>query len=560
MLYDFLDPGLRRPQTGPDPLRCQLPLDIMSTIISYIESASDLSRVSRVSRILHFLSVPRLYRTVIIRAPRTRVSDGDKGGGRKQSASGSALSALMKPGIASCVQTLRIEDEIPGSEEWWASGMWSDMEVVWAIALAGVMGNMSRLERVEWTSKSYPHPVLFGAIAKHPTIKSVYVIHPPAEPASLCEKPPLRPPLQVIPGFANIRFLHFTNIPTSSAYIDEYAMAIFSSPRLEVLYLGFASQTSTGLRLFFSHQKIRPVGPMRTRLKLKELGLRNVSFDFPEGGIVDDWLDTEALEVLSLIDCRIVATSCWSGLFGNHNSPPAAIDSPVSVRSAGSSAGKSSRTDTPRTSALSAPPPEKKHKLKLRSLRINSRAEFWAGFLSSYEGLEELYILDPLEGEEELEVTAPAGAFIDALVANHKSIKRLRLYSQWILHKTEVQRLFRACTQLQELGLSFEQSQWPFMEVLVLFLPNIKVIHLLESQLRDKAEMETEIIAKRETIETSLAVPELLAFGMFGFGQVFIRIDKTSLRVDGREIRNWQMVSFEDVRDSVGIWRAERSI
>ncbi|PWW72518.1 hypothetical protein C7212DRAFT_366674 [Tuber magnatum] len=528
MLYDFLDPGFRRPPTGPDPLRRQLPLDIMSTIISY--------------------------------APRTRVNNEDNGRGRKQSKSASALGALMKLGIASCVQTLRLEGEIPGGYEWWASGMWSDMEVVWAMALAGVMGNMTRLERVEWTSESHPHPVLFAAIAKHPTIKSLYVIHPPTETASLGEKPPLRPPLEVLPGFANIRALHFTNIPTTSAYLDGYTRAIFSSPRLEALYLGFTSRASVGLRPFFQHQRIRPAGGMGTKLKLKEMGLRNVSFDFPEGGVIDDWLDTEALEVLSLIDCGLVATSCWSGLFGSHNSSPAASGSPASVRSAGSPAGKSSRTGTPRTSAPSAPPPEKKHKLKLRSLRINSRAELWAGFLSSYEGLEELYILDSPEGEEESGATAPAGPFIDALVTNHKSIKRLRLYSRWILHKTEVQRLFRACTQLQELGLSLEQNQWPFMEVLVLFLPNIKVIHLLESQLGSKAEMEAELISNRETIETSLAVPEIFGFGRFGSPQVFIRLDKTTLRVDGRDIKNWQMVPFEEVRDSVGIWRAETSI
>jgi len=98
------------------------------------------------------------------------------------------------------------------------------------------------------------------------------------------------------------------------------------------------------------------------------------------------------------------------------------------------------------------------------------------------------------------------------------------------------------------------------MEVLVLFLPNIKVMHLLESQFGDKAEMEAELISKREAIESSLAVPGLLGFGKFGSGQVFIRMDKTSPRVDGREIKNWQMVDFEEIKDSVGIWRAERSI
>jgi len=88
----------------------------------------------------------------------------------------------------------------------------------------------------------------------------------------------------------------------------------------------------------------------------------------------------------------------------------------------------------------------------------------------------------------------------------------------------------------------------------------VKVIHLLENQIADKAELEAELISKREAIESSLAVPGLLGFGKFGSGQVFIRLDKTSPRVNGREIKNWQIVDFEEVRDSVGIWRAERSI
>lgn len=88
----------------------------------------------------------------------------------------------------------------------------------------------------------------------------------------------------------------------------------------------------------------------------------------------------------------------------------------------------------------------------------------------------------------------------------------------------------------------------------------MKVIHLLENQIADKAELEAELISKREAIESSLAVPGLLGFGKFGSGQVFIRLDKTSPRVNGREIKNWQIVDFEEVRDSVGIWRAERSI
>lgn len=61
-----------------------------------------------------------------------------------------ALGALMKPGIAACVKVLEIVADEAGEardeEEWWGEGQWSDDETAWAVAVAGVVAGMTRLD------------------------------------------------------------------------------------------------------------------------------------------------------------------------------------------------------------------------------------------------------------------------------------------------------------------------------------------------------------------------------------------------------------------------------
>lgn len=60
-----------------------------------------------------------------------------------------ALGALMKPGIAACVKVLEVvadDGEARDEGEWWEKGQWSDDETAWAVAVAGVVVGMTRLD------------------------------------------------------------------------------------------------------------------------------------------------------------------------------------------------------------------------------------------------------------------------------------------------------------------------------------------------------------------------------------------------------------------------------
>lgn len=68
-----------------------------------------------------------------------------------------AFGALMKPGVAACVNVFEIVANKGGSgkeageeEEWWEKGQWSDEETVWAAAVAGVVAGMVRLDAFLW--------------------------------------------------------------------------------------------------------------------------------------------------------------------------------------------------------------------------------------------------------------------------------------------------------------------------------------------------------------------------------------------------------------------------
>lgn len=213
-------------------------------------------------------------------------------------------------------------------------------------------------------------------------------------------------------------------------------------------------------------------------LRLKELALRNVIFDLPVGEI-EAWVDMRQLEKLSLIDCEIIDPTSWLDLIcngvstnGDNINSPAAVaaagggggcggsyiltqNSPAASSTTGSTPGTHHSSSSISTSASVSRPTRP----NLKSLRINSCASHWISFLNTFDGLEELLILDP-PIQEATEAANLAG-FLATIIQHHGvTLKRLRLCSRWSLHKMEVSKMFRACPNLLELGFSMNQSQW----------------------------------------------------------------------------------------------------
>lgn len=100
--------------------------------VKQIESPADLARVSRSNRIHHFLTVPLLYRDVVLVC---------RPEGRKAYITLAQMGALLRPGIAACVQRLEVVNEKPSGQD-----RRGEEHGVWAVAVVGIISGMGRLE------------------------------------------------------------------------------------------------------------------------------------------------------------------------------------------------------------------------------------------------------------------------------------------------------------------------------------------------------------------------------------------------------------------------------
>ncbi|RPB01549.1 hypothetical protein L873DRAFT_1827146 [Choiromyces venosus 120613-1] len=516
-MFDFL----MNPEPGRSSGRPQLPLDIVSSIISQIEAPADLARVSRSSRIHYFLTVPLLYRNVVLACRREE---------RKSHISLAQMGALLKPGIAVCVQRLEVVNERPSGQD-----RRGEEHGVWAVAIVGIISGMTMLEEFLWNSESMMHPILYEALSRHPKLKGLRIIHP----LSLHPPPPpsFAPPI----AFRNLKRIHLTGLGSRTTY----DWSIVSMPVLEVFKASW--RISTRLSAIFPEH-----GPVRSPRVLKELHISNAVLDIS----LRQCLDLLELQKLSLLDCSVGESSSWDEILRAEEPGVVNVGSPASILSAGSG-----------SVVKQSPIPTVRH-LKLKSLRINEAGKHWVNFLSSFAGLEELYILPSTSVIEE-DAVEP---FLDAIINFHgPTIRNLRLSTSQPVERRCVSKLVRSCKGLEEMSLRIPKSEWKFIEILILFLTRIRVFQLLTTELSSPAEEYEELFARRENSEHLVAQEGESLLEIFGFGAKWAwvtdrtpswidTVDPETGRVEKRRVKRGHIERISMLSEKVGIWKAEDRI
>lgn len=353
-------------------------------------------------------------------------------------------------------------------------------------------------------------------------------------------------------------------------------------PALQVFKVSW--RISTRLSVIFPEH-----GPTQSRV-LKELHISNVVLDIP----LRRCLDLLELQKLSLLDCSVGEESSWDEILRAEEQKAATAGSPASVLSTGS--GRVVRQ---------SPTPAVKHP-KLKSLRINEVGKHWVNFLSSFAGLEELYIL-PSTSVIEQDTVEP---FLDAIINFHGStIRNLRLSTSQPVEKRCASKLVRSCKGLEEVSLRIPKSEWvrkttkppphtynivgqtdrattrsprcrhpplwkrkqKFIEILILFLTRIRVFHLLTTELSSHTEEYDELLAHREETERRVAGEGESLLEIFGFGTMWAWvIDRTPTWTDGVDpetgkvektwIKRGRIEQISVLREKVGVWKAEERI
>ncbi|KAL7274745.1 hypothetical protein RUND412_002333 [Rhizina undulata] len=585
-MFDFLDPQQQRADgSGSSRNGVTWPLDIMSIILSYLDSPADLSRIARVSKIHHYLAIPLLYQEVTLRVTPHPPSRDRFPGNRRSPYSSflSGLKTLQKPGIAGTVRKLVVVGTVMdydgggpsgGAREreearWWETGMWGDLEGLLGLAVGGVLGSMDRLET-------------FVSLARHPSIRYLEISHPKPPISPPCSFPPrpLRPPLTVIPSMLNLHSLRLID-QSVAPYSDDFTPLIFSSPALKSLTISWRTETVLSQLVFNQQLRQVLVGRHPKRLQLIEVGFNNMFLD--GAGDIGELFETTALRKIVLLDCDVSENS-WKELFlpeqaGAENPAMAAALAAVSVGGSGSfprfSGGsevstptnKRSReedTPTPPASASSSttssgtlhgiPHGLRNRKLNLKYFKTNMLGRRYISLLESFEGLEELYIIDKdLNSEQGRELKED---YMQAIFSRHgRTLKKLRLTAKWVLDRDEISRLIRACTGLNELGLALEHDELYFLKVLVPFLPKISLVHILDSPFCFSPENPTLRLdnnAKQYFIGTAVANPDYQRIRWIGLGDLRFRIDRDIIMdPDGVRRKGVTVVDRRELEDGL---------
>ncbi|KAI5811205.1 hypothetical protein DFH27DRAFT_16162 [Peziza echinospora] len=484
----------------------QLPLDVLSFVLAYIDSPADLARISRVSRILHYLATPLLYREVRLRGggPKPQTSagalgkrkradeDGDGDGGAGDGRHGDShcagisvflagLATLQRPTVSRVVRKLVFEGSLetssfrviddPRHGERQDQLVWTEADGMFGLAVGATANALTDLQELSWGLRNaHVHPLLWYSLSRHPELRKLTYICPPPwldGPA----------PTTYVPMFQHLTSLSVLGIDGRSPP-DDFSRAVFGGlGRIRELRLSWADAgyehqrdagPGGGLRFVFAG-RVRSLEaaaaaetPQIPRLALRKLELMNLYLP-PGDRTLDVLLDPVPLEALSLLNCSVFQS--WASIF-----PPAS--------------DASSGPATPATASSSSPTPARPPSPtpNLRFLRTESLSPSILALLNTHTNLHHLYLL---HGPSYPSVPVPAStrqSFIDAIARNHaKTLTHLHLPCHCIATKTESTRLIRACRHsLREFAIATEKTHWGYLAVLIPFM-QVHAFHLLRS-------------------------------------------------------------------------------
>ncbi|KAI5806987.1 hypothetical protein EDC01DRAFT_608787 [Geopyxis carbonaria] len=467
-MFDYLDPSACCRMDGERPT---LPLDVMSIILSYIESPADLARIGRISRIYHFITIPYLYSTVVlcpVRHPPTP-SAGPSLSQRRHSPFLAALATLQKPATAACVKRLIVKGELNSHAQshYWQNGLWSDYEGGIALSIAGVLPGMTGLVDFVWdVSDTYVHPFLYVALSRHPTLERFEVKYP-----NPLEMPDMqRPPATSVPPFRSLKKLRLLGL-AGPLYADDIVLMVIASPHFESIRVAWRPESMLSQMQFLElMRKFSQRFGMKQGLKLRDVGLSGAIIDKPDA--LDTTFVTETITSLTLWDC-IIPPEAWRGLFQRPyylatKKVLSQASTPVSTPGTHHS---STSTSSSRTASA---------RLPLKKFSTNTVTDQYIHIIENATStIEELYFIDNpdnfLPGSESLKPRALA-----AIHQMGPNLRKLRLAHAWVLTREEATRLIRACPNLEELALAMGFYEWELLRFLIPFLPHLRALFMLD--------------------------------------------------------------------------------
>jgi hypothetical protein len=477
----------------------QLPLNLVARIVSYLDDAGDLARVTRTSRLLYYMALPQLYERVALHSyPVIRYVDGRPEGFGSGSPFMMALNGLATKTHATVVKEFRVWGEWRelGQEEF-AKGRVPDNSMMLSMMLRTCVERMTKLRSFSWELDCKPLKTLYQGLTTRDTLTYLTIKFPSSRTPrpSICV-----PPMQNLKGFAAIDI-------DPLCYPDDISHVIAYSPKLIDLRLHFAprmrrmAEPSLNMEMFFG-QAFKSGKP----LKLKHVGGQN-------------WFGRNTLEVGAVMSQAGCDSMCFLDFFGGVHGGDANVyvDETWKIM-----------------------PPD--FKLYYRTMRFNEFEPTHIGMVKLSECIEKVYIVGDRTGAPPISSTSsfqppsskadvdyitpedsPSSApgstsvsastattatastnstnstpdtrssdrlatvaslgplFLEAFTTGHgNTLQHFLLPPEWRLTALEVTDLVRACPNLTQLGVAFADDTFDTLRLILPVAPKLYALRILD--------------------------------------------------------------------------------
>ncbi|KAK8430632.1 hypothetical protein IWX49DRAFT_526777, partial [Phyllosticta citricarpa] len=418
-----------------------LPLNLLALILSHVDEIDDLARITRTSRLLYYMALPRLYEKVTLRSYnelRYKENGRPEGFG-----SGSpftmGLNGLVTKNTARYVRSFRLVGEWRESDiEDFAKGRVPDNSMMLNIAVRAAMDRMDKMEHFGWELNTKPLSTVYQGVMACPTLTSLTLKFPNTR---------IPRPTVVIPPLPNLREFKALDIDPL-CYPDDISLMLMHAKDLEALTMHFSprmrdeGEESTNLNTYFG----RCVAAKAT-LHLKKFALVNL-YTRADSLDMESIISVETLEHMVFINCQtdeamtVFVDDTWRLFTPKHV--------PKNL--------KSMRGDSIDRTSLSMLGRMKKIEtlitVSTRRRQHNPTASPRTPEINPPTG--STTAPSPRVGRENAALAADYLASITRDVGG--TLRHLLLSDQWLLTTSSLASLLRACPNLEQLGVAMEDK------------------------------------------------------------------------------------------------------
>ncbi|KAF2126896.1 hypothetical protein P153DRAFT_296792 [Dothidotthia symphoricarpi CBS 119687] len=484
----------------------ELPLHLIQLILNHLDDVADLARITRTSRLFYYMTLPRLYEEVTLRAySDIRYINGRPEGYGSGSPFAMGMNTLVSRTFADYVHVFRlIGDWREHDMEDYKQGRVPDNSMMLQIAIRAALDKMKNLRAFAWELNSKPLNTVYQALLTKPSLTSLTL---------RCQTQRTPRPTTLIPPLPHLTTLVVYDIDPL-CYPDDISLLLLGSKRLENIKLHWnprmrdSGEESVNLMGLFGRCLAAKV-----QMPLRRFALYNLYTRFFGDGF-DNVSDPHVIEEVTLVNS--MSTSDPMTVF---------LDNTWRIQS-------------------STPIPQ-----NLKMMRTENTDKEGAIMLQKFKGLERMYLISNRKSRTGINPNSAAatpttpsmatpgtptlpeshcrsigGDYLAAIQSNHRTMRHLLLSDTWQLSDDALFRLCQACPNLEQFGFACTVPPLESLRQVIALVPKVWAMRLLVrpgSELADKLEsMGSDM--HEFAMSTELWRPEYKGLKYVGLGEKFI--------------------------------------